>query len=394
MTAASGDGAGGRRGCLPLLVVGGLLAIVVALLAGNDPGTRGGPPFDPDSVSPYGTRALVELLRAQGARVDVPDTFPPDDADTAVIFSVPYTALDDDGEPVSSVEPRLRRWVREGHTLVVADPSSDLVPRARASGVGFGVAEPLTRGTCSLAALAALDSVQPDRPFLYDVPDGSASCVGSARAAFVVSTAEGRGRIVAVGDPGVFTNGLLGERDNAVLAVDLLAPAAGTRVAVLRPSIFGAGTDAGDLSVGSNLGDLVGPGVRFFVLQLAVGVAVYGWARGRRLGRPVLEPQPVQIAGSELVEARGRLLERTGRPADAARRLRNGLRRDLAPRLGLPADASADLLAQTIADRTGLDPAHTAAALGDVPVLDDEQLLSLARQIESIREEVLHGHAP
>ena len=60
--------------------------------------------------------------------------------------------------------------------------------------------------------------------------------------------------------------------------------------------------------------------------------------KGRRLGRPVAETQPVQIAGSELVVAVGNLMQKAGRPEAAASQLRDDLRRDLTSRLGLAAE--------------------------------------------------------
>ena len=56
---------------------------------------------------------------------------------------------------------------------------------------------------------------------------------------------------------------------------------------------------------------------------------VFALWRARRLGRPVAEVQPVEIAGSELVVAVGNLLQKSGRPETAAERLRSDLHHDL-----------------------------------------------------------------
>ena len=60
--------------------------------------------------------------------------------------------------------------------------------------------------------------------------------------------------------------------------------------------------------------DLVSAGVTRALAQLALAFAVYALWRARRLGRPVAEPQPVAVAGSELVAAVGNLLDRTRSP--------------------------------------------------------------------------------
>jgi len=121
---------------------------------------------------------------------------------------------------------------------------------------------------------------------------------------------------------------------------------------------------------------------------------VYAWWRARRLGAPVLEPQPVQIAGSELVSAVGNLLQQTRDPDRAARLLRADLRRRLVERVGLPPGAPAEVIAEVTSARSGVDRARVARAVSDIPVRTEDELLDLARDIDVIRTEVLHGTAP
>jgi hypothetical protein len=163
---------------------------------------------------------------------------------------------------------------------------------------------------------------------------------------------------------------------------------------VITTSAF-TGIDGGPAAeVGDSLGHLLTPGLNLMILELAVALGVYGMARGRRLGRPVAEPQPVQIAGSELVAAVGNLMQQMKRPDNAAGVLRRDVRTELGRRLGLPPNAPPPLLADTIAARTGLDREHTLATLDDHPISSESELVSLAQNIDAIREEVLHGHAP
>ena len=125
------------------------------------------------------------------------------------------------------------------------------------------------------------------------------------------------------------------------------------------------------------------------ILQLAVAFVVYAVWRSRRLGRPVPEPAPSPIAGSELVAAVGTLLDRSRSPGHAADLLRRDLRRFLGDHLGVPPDTPADVLATLAAERTRIDPAALQAALGGPPVTDDQQLAALAATIDRIRQEVL-----
>ena len=105
----------------------------------------------------------------------------------------------------------------------------------------------------------------------------------------------------------------------------------------------------------------------------------------------MLEPQPVELAGSELVVAVGNLMQVAKRRDHAAALLRAELRTDLTRRLGLPPDAAPDVVAEIAARRTGVDGARLASALRDGPVGDDAGLVALGQTVEAVREEVTHA---
>ena len=164
----------------------------------------------------------------------------------------------------------------------------------------------------------------------------------------------------------------------------LLAPRDGTRVAVLdpgRPTIAAAGQG------NKTLWGLVPPGVKLGLLQVGLAFLIYVFWRVRRLGKPVAEPQPVKVAGSELVSAVGGLLERSKSPQHAADVMRADLRRDLILHLGIPHNLADDTLGQVLAARTGLDEARLQAALGPGPVTSDRDLLAVAQLIDYVRKE-------
>jgi hypothetical protein len=215
---------------------------------------------------------------------------------------------------------------------------------------------------------------------------GEARCFTVAdidAAAYVVARAEGAGVVVSVGGAGALTNEVLGSLDNSVLAANLLVPRAGARVAILRPGAIGEGE--------TSLSDLLARRVKDSILQLGVAFLLYALWRARRLGRPVAEPQPVQLEGSELVNAVGHLLQQARSPSSAAATLRRDLRRALGDRLGLPPSARPDVVADVTAARTGLDRGRVLSAVSDGPVVSEAELVALAQSIESIRQEVLHG---
>lgn len=368
-----------------------IVVLVVLVVIGSLTDTRkDAPPYDPTSSAPMGTKAFVQLIEHFGATVSVPDSFPPAATDVAVIFVEPDAPnrLDD-----------IRDWVAEGHTLVVTTPESELTPEAS---VGSSAApgssqQLLPQGSCPVEALADVRTL--DRGTtgtfvdLYQVPISATSCFGDGTDAFLVVQPVGQGQIVSIVGGAVFTNTYLDEQDNAALATALFAPRPGTRVAIIDEA-FGDASGGGSVDTVGSLGQVLGAGVKLAVLQLAVAVVLYGFSRGRRLGAPITEPQPVQIAGSDLIVAVGSLLQQTRQPGNAAAILRRDLRRDVCRRLGLPDAAPADVIAESVASRTAFDRDTAVRILADHPPANDAELVLLAHQIDTLREEVLHGHAP
>jgi hypothetical protein len=166
-----------------------------------------------------------------------------------------------------------------------------------------------------------------------------------------------------------------------VLLASLLAPSpGGGQVWVLRPPLPGGGT--------AGLGDLVAPRVRLALWQLAVAFVVLALWRARRLGRPVAEPQPVQVPGSELVVAVGNLLQRARGRGQAAGLLSDDLRRSLAERLGLPPSTPADQVADAAAQRTGIGRERVLRALAPPAPRDEAELVALSQAVDAVRREV------
>ncbi len=346
----------------------GLLA--VALLGGSP---NDGPPLDPRSDGPLGTSALVSLLEGLGADVELSVGLPDVDDEIALLLS---DRLDD--EQTDAV----LGWVRRGGTLVVTDPASSFVPAVSLPSDVLAP-EDLDRGICTVAALDGVETVDGGAAVRYDTSVGHTSCLGSRDFAFVVVSTEGEGQLVAVGGAAFATNDRLAAEDNAVLAAGLLAPRSGTTVRFVDAPIPAGGGD-------KTLYELISDGVRRAGLQLGLAFVVYALWRAIRLGRPVREPQAVEIAGSELVAATGRLLERGRSPREAAEVLRDGLRRDLRARLGVSLDASTDTLAQVVAERSGVDLQDARTAVGDHPVTSDDELVAVARAIATVHQEVIH----
>jgi hypothetical protein len=341
----------------------------VALLGGP---SNDGPPLDPRSDGPLGTSALVSLLEGLGTDVDLSVGLPGGRDDVALVLADRLDARQREA---------VRAWVSGGGTLVVTDPTSGLVPGVvEAPDLSFD--DDLSRGTCTIDALDGVETVDAGAAARLDTTGTVGSCLGGTDAAFVVVSALGAGRVVGIGGADALTNERLGHDDNAVLAAGLLSPRRGMAVRFVDAPIPAGGGDKG-------LYDLIADGVRRAGLQLGIAFLVYALWRAIRFGRPVPEGQPVEIAGSELVSAAGRLLER-GRASDAtASVLRHDLRRALRTHFALPPAAPSDAVVAALVERGHVDAADATIAAGDHPVTTDAELVAVARAVASVHQEVL-----
>ena len=371
---AVGSVASPLRRALPFV----LLAVAVVLLGLAQRGRTEGEPLDPRSTDPLGARGLVLLLERFGADVRIEGGAPPAGA-VAVVLQ------DRLNEPETEA---LEAWVEQGGTLVVADPLSSLAPAISSGGEGlFDVEEEgddLIEPSCPLPALAGVGAIDVSGGAPYRVPSDGIGCFPIDDGAYLVARPVGDGAVVALGGAGPFVNAQLDEADNSVLAVSLMAPRGeGSTVVFVEPSDPGSGE--------RGLRELVSRRVKDGLWQLLIALAVFALWRARRLGRPVVEPQPVQIAGSELVLAVGNLLQQGRRREAAAAMLRSDLRRTMSERLGVPVASSPEAFASAAATRAAVDPAAVEAALSAEPPADDAELVALARAVESLRNEVAHA---
>jgi Domain of unknown function (DUF4350) len=368
----------GVRKALPWVAL--LLGLLLVVALGGRRAEEGNP-LDPESPGPLGTKGLVEVLRAVGGRVTVSADPPGPGTDTALLLSDDLT-LDR--------RQALLGWVRRGGTLVVADPDSAVTAVEQVGTTQIGVLDAQIERRCAVAALRDVGRVSARGGRVFEVPagrggppegGGTRACFPRNDGAWLLIQPLGSGNVVRLGGASVLVNRRLGEADNAVLLASLLAPTEGTAVQVLRPPLPGGGA--------ASLGDLVAPRVRLALWQLVVAFVLLALWRARRLGRPVAEPQPVQIPGAELVVAVGNLLQRARGRGQAAGLLADDLRRSLAERLGLPPSAPADQVADTVAERTGIPRERVLRPLTSTTPRDEAELVALCQAADTIRREVI-----
>lgn len=328
-------------------------------------------PYAANSTEPEGAKALTLLLQHFGATVAV------DDAPRGHVALLLQDTLDEHETRV------VEGWVRDGGTLVVADPASSFAPEVTKAAERT---DPVITKQCDqedVADVGAIDVEGGAVASVYDVPANVDRCFPTAGGYFLAQGRFGQGRVIALGSPDPLTNRLLGSHDNSVLAVRLLHPERGDVVTVLR----GAGRHlaGGDRT----LADLVPGNVMAALWQLVVaGALVIAW-RWRRFGRVVEEPLPVDIPSARLAVAVGELLQRSQHADDAAAALREDARRRLAERLGLDRHASFATVIDVACARRGIDRSSLSSLLVERRTTTSSELLALSRELDAVLQEVI-----
>lgn len=393
---------------------GVVLAVVlgVAVVAGVFLSTRAdpAPPFSAASTAPDGYGAVALLLEQQGARVEsiLPSELVEreDDLDdtTAVVVAVPST--------LDAAQTRLLdRRLEAGALVVHGEPRPDTGPDEAGQSVldelsflgGRALADtpamPVEPGACDIAELSDLGPIDAAFARGMAADPSQRSCYLDTTGVYVRQADRGQGTLVTLASPLLWANARLqpakeegGEPlANGATAMRLLEDA--STVVFVDPVRAPGAPRTGTQDPVS----LLPLPVKLALVQLAAAFGLYVWWRARRLGRPVAERRPVDIAGSELVVAVGDLLRRRGNADRAAAVVRADAVRVLAQRLGMGPAPDPAALVRIVAQRCGRDPAEVGDALYGGPsatVTDAESLVRLVQTLDRIRQEVLDVPAP
>ncbi|MGN9783662.1 DUF4350 domain-containing protein [Nonomuraea sp. ZG12] len=354
----------------------GLIVVLVAagtVLFGPDQGERRA--LDPADTSLRGSKALAELLRAEGVTVDRVD-------------SVEEAAAKGPG-----------RLLLITSTLFFNDFDLAEIQGDRVLVNGFGSLDALAPGVeiaessvrqrsrepeCSLPAARAAGSA-----FIggaaFTGPRGAVGCYPAGDGWTLVSYPNAGGTTTVLGSADFMTNQRLSEDGNAALALNLLST--GKPVTWLVPP---DDPPPGQLPgrAGRSVYDLMPAWIPWAVLMACLTVVLVAFWRGRRLGPVVVERLPVVVRAAETVEGRGQLYRARRARARAADSLRAGTIDRLTPRLGLYSGADRHQIVTALAVRTGEDQQQVGGALYGPPPADDAGLVALAGYLDFIERKV------
>jgi hypothetical protein len=378
-----------------------VLAAVVAVLAGVSAliGDRGADKVwesrpNPSSYNPSGSgsKALfvwLQELGLRGRRWEQPLAHLPVEATVLMVLGPRL--------PLEEQEMKgLEAWVRGGGILVLAD---DAVGRR---GSGDSAGGPASTFGLQLRVRGRAGTLQPAFPSPYAAgvraiqptgwvrfergsSEGWAPLFGDGSGDVLVIKRLGRGRLIALADPGIFSNARLEVADHARLALNIVQTHAKGGVVLLDEFHHGHGPERG-LS-----GYLRGTAVPWMLLQAGLTFLILLLARGTRFGAPVPSVEPARASSLEYVGALGDLYRRAGARRLAAEALAASLRRTLAAALGSRAGETAAALAARTARRFGMRAESVRAYLAPGPgaAASDEALVKYAKAVQRIEGRIL-----
>ncbi|MDP4505675.1 DUF4350 domain-containing protein [Nonomuraea turcica] len=354
-----------------------ILAAVIGVL--TTPSQGPSRPFDPTDTSVAGSKALAELLRSRGVKVDRVDSVQAAADLTArggnrLLLITDTTYFD---EYALSRIPGDRLIAGDVFGLQALAPGVRTRPEA---------ARPRSREPqCQLPAARLAGSAYMGG-VVFDAPAGGTGCYpASGGGHTLVSYPNAGGVTTVVGDGSFMTNRRLAEDGNAALALNLIGT--GRPVTwLIRPERPPATELPGER--GQSMYDLMPDNIRWTIYMAIIAVGVTALWRGRRLGPVVAERLPVIVRAAETVEGRGRLYRARRARQRAAESLRAGTIDRLTPRLGLTSGAGPQEVVAALAARTRQDSHQVGAALYGPPPADDAALVALAGYLDFIERQV------
>lgn len=373
------------------LVAGGVVFVLFAALVTLTALLPESPERMPGSITnarPAGVRALGQVLTANGVKVTQVtslDAAAAAGADTTL--AVYLTA-----ELSTQAQVRLSGVPADLVIVHAGNYPLDSVLGLSDGTVGgdywWSDTEP-ARAECSDPDATAAGTLTPAEVGLVAEGSQVTTCfAGEDDTALYADAATDHHRVTVVSGDAWVRNDTITSEGNAALALRVLGrhpslvwylPGADAR----PPVIPGDETDAG-----FDAFSLLPPWSRTVLAMLLVAGAAAALWRGRRFGALVRENLPVEVPASEVSAGLARLYRQADASGHAAAGLRAATIHRVAGRLGLPANASPDLVVERLAEAGRETPEAVRALCYGPPPASDTDLMDLATALSDLERKV------
>ncbi|MGV1004548.1 MAG: DUF4350 domain-containing protein [Candidatus Nanopelagicales bacterium] len=361
----------------------GLVLFVLAILVWVSRADRSGY-LHPDAVDASGSRALVNVLTANGVRVTPAAT-------TAEVVALAADATVLVTTPELVAAPMLTEVLHAGPARIVLVEPWPVDPSFLRLAAGIELAtdddfpDPVAAECAHSVARRAGSALLPG--LRYDArawADTAAACYDRPEAAalVVIPGNASRPEVVLLGSAAPLRNDGFGEQGNAALALGLLGSA---EELIWWNPVLGDPA-AGEAVQPASLGDLLPSWVRPALLQLMIATFFLAWWRGRRMGPLVTEALPVVIPAGETTAGRARLLRASRARGTAAGQLRRAALGEWMRALRLAPDTDPPDVVAAVVEHTGQAPDHVRALLYGPEPSTDAQVIRLRHDLQALSE--------
>lgn len=331
------------RGGLAAVLVAGVMLLIGLTQSATDPAPTGGPPGSSYATHSAGTAALATLLEANGYEVDRARTSlavrPPEPHDVVVILNGGALEPDD----VDALEAHIRSGGR-----LVTGGSTQLRGITRTPPAGLARTDSASARLLPIAGFGDVADV--DSEWVWEDPGSLLPLVGNDGGTLLGIEFIGSGSVVAIADEAVLANGVLGERDHALLALLAVGETEGSVRFVEYVHGFTQPTGLAALPI------------RWKQAFLVLGLAGVVWliAHGHRFGPAEETSRGLPPPRAAYLDAVAATLEASGDP-NASAPLREAIDRELSRR---GADLGSSVNSLEVAVLSGADRRIAEQALG------------------------------
>lgn len=366
---------------VPAAVITALVVVSVLLSLGTERFPTGH--LEPGSVSPDGTRALVNVLEQDRDVHVTRSSTAAEDAveraggDTVLVVLLDHRMLPEELDALAALHVDTVLVQPSTRSLEAFAPGVEMTGR-QAPERFLDMERPVSP-ECDLSAARAsgpadmsgeLYTASPEVEAVGCYPGGGGDALVQVHGEGTTTT------ILGTGTP--LTNTALDVAGNAALALNLMAA---EDVVWLRP-------EPPRQEGGAGIWELLPLGLRWSLLPLVVTLGLLALWRGRRMGALVPESLPVVVRASETTEGRAGLYRSRKARDRAAAALRTGFLERTTPKLGLGPDPAPEAVVTAIAERTGDDPRHLRSLLHperpDPYARDDDTLVRLSEELDEL----------
>ncbi len=395
-----------RRGAVLRWIGASLLVIIAALtlmsLNGTAPSVR--EPLHPESASPEGAKALVQVLNDNGVPVHLAqgreeglrllgdlegsgsngssDNSSSGDSGRGSTLVMTAPAI-----PSDAAIESIRELVAAADQTVFLVADDKILADFKLGSIESFIADELVseagNATCPASRFAVVGEIRAQVLFApasgvqgcFDGTNGDSALLVAPSASSAPGASD-EATITMIDATELFDNAHLTENGNAALAFALLGNTKEVVWYLASPEDIAADRTG-------TLAALTPKWVTPVMLLLLITAVIAAVWRGRRFGPLVEEHLPVTVRASETMHGRARLAAHHGHSAHAAAALRAGAARRLARRLGMPSTSTPEQVARAIPGEPALMPLLT----GPLPQTDAE-LVRFARALGAILDRI------